>query len=71
MEEVFKLDYLDESKERETICELTNTLTDQPNFGTFSKDQRKFIVTSNHDILYVDMDQKRDHLREIDFDNRE
>jgi hypothetical protein len=57
MEEVFKLDYLDESKDRETICRLDNVLSDQPNFGTFSPDQRKFIVTSNHDILFVNMDE--------------
>jgi hypothetical protein len=37
-DEVFKLDYMDEGKDRETICRLENTLNDQPNFGTFSPD---------------------------------
>jgi hypothetical protein len=71
MDEVFKLDYLDEGKEIETLYQLQNTLSDPPNFGTFSQDQRKFIVTSNHDILYVNMDEKDPEYREIDFDDKE
>lgn len=70
-EEVFKLDYKDEGKDRETIYTLENVLGDQPNFGTFSPDQRKFIVTSAHDILYVNMDETNPDKREIDYDDKE
>ena len=71
MDEVFKLDYMDEGKDRETVYRLDNTLSDPANFGVFSPDQRKFIVTSNKDILYVNMDQRNVEAREIDFDERE
>jgi hypothetical protein len=61
-EELFKLNYLDEGMGKETIYTFSedNILTDQPRFGVFSKDQRQFILTSSHDILYVDMNQKNE-----------
>jgi hypothetical protein len=42
-------------------------LEDQPHFAYFNNTQRKFIVASNEDILFVDMDKKI----EIDLDERE
>jgi hypothetical protein len=69
--ELFKLDYLDEGKDREVVYTLENSLSDTPIFGVFSKDQSKFMVTSHMDILYVDMNQKNPAKREIDFDHRE
>jgi hypothetical protein len=42
-------------------------LEDQPHYAYFSNDQKKFIVTSNEDILFVDMVRKI----EIDLDERE
>jgi hypothetical protein len=38
MTEVFKFDYLDESKDRVTMYELENRLEDQPRFGIFNSD---------------------------------
>jgi hypothetical protein len=38
MTEVFKFDYLDESKDRVTMYELENKLEDQPRFGIFNSD---------------------------------
>jgi hypothetical protein len=69
-EELFKINYMD-SSEKEVVYTLENPLSDQPNFGRFSKDQRKFIVTSAHDILYVNLDEKVAERREIDFDDKE
>ena len=37
----------------------------------FSPDQSKFIVTSDKDILYVDMSERDKDRREIDFDDKE
>ena len=65
--ECFKFDYLDESKDRETLYKFENELNDQPKFGQFNRNQTKFIITSAADILYVDIKQKL----EIDIDDRE
>ena len=70
-DELFKLNYLDEGQDRETVYELKESLDDQPNFCVFSKDQRKFMVTSSQDILFVNMDEKNEARKEIDFDQRE
>ena len=53
------------------MYKLNNELSDVPNFGVFSKNQRKFIVTSSHDILYVNLDEPELEKREIDFDEKE
>lgn len=37
---------------------MTNQLADTPIFGIFNTEQTKFIVTSNEDLLYVDMRTK-------------
>lgn len=66
-EDVFKWDYLDEAKERETIHKFENTLDANPKFGVFNEDQSKFIITSSEDILYVDINKQI----EIDLDDRE
>ena len=65
--ELFKWDYTDEGKQRETVYNLENELGEQPKFGQFSPDQKKFIVTSAVDILYVDTNKKY----EVDFDDKE
>jgi len=52
--ELFSFDYYMGIKK--TVHKFENELDDQPNFGTFSFDQRKFIVTSSADILHVDLD---------------
>lgn len=54
--DVFKINYNDDTKEKTYLYRMSNTLHDPPLYGVFSPDQRKFIVTSHHDILYVDMD---------------
>lgn len=46
---------------------MTNTLSDTPIFGIFNTEQTKFIVTSNEDLLYVDMRTSN----EIDLDEQE
>ena len=72
MTEVFKFNYMTaEPGDKETIYELENELSDPPRFGVFSPDQTKFIVTSNQDILYVDMKLNDIEKREIDFDDIE
>ena len=49
--EVFAYNYM--TGKRRTIYKMVNHLNRQPNFGMFSRDQSKFIVTSNQDVLYV------------------
>jgi len=66
-EEVYSFNYLDESSERETVYKFENQLSDTPRFGVFSKDQRKCIVTSSQDVLFVNLDTGE----EVDFDERE
>ena len=46
---------------------MDNRLKEQPLFGIFNADQSKFLVTSNEDILFVDMRKKL----EIDIDEQE
>jgi hypothetical protein len=66
-EDVFKWDYIDESKEKETYYKFDNALDANPKFGVFNSDQTKFIITSSEDILYVDIHKQL----EIDLDERE
>jgi len=66
-DEIFKFDYMNEGRDKETKYQFANPLADQPTFGVFNSDQTKLIVTSPQDILYVDL-QKR---LEIDLDDRE
>lgn len=54
-EEVFKWDYIDESKEKEQLYKFDNELEANPKFGVFNSDQTKFIITSNEDILFVNI----------------
>lgn len=58
---------LDERYRRRSVYRYRNRLDCQPNFGQFSRDQSKFIVTSNENLLFVDMREGD----EIDLDERE
>ena len=57
---------LDDDRE-ETIYTLKNYLVDPPNFGIFNEDQTKCIITSRADILFIDLQTKR----ELDIDDKE
>jgi len=64
-EEVFRYNYV--SEEKQTIYTYKNPLEEQPTFGVFNEDQTKFMVTSDEDIIFVNIKTGR----EIDFDERE
>jgi hypothetical protein len=64
-------DYNDNNSTVETIYKYLNPLGDLTNFGTFSADQSKLIVTSSADILYVNMKEPDASKREIYFDDKE
>jgi hypothetical protein len=54
---IFEFDYtLKEGEQERTIYTLQNCLMDPPLFGIFSKCQRKAIVTSINDVLFIDLD---------------
>ena len=63
--EIISLHYNDDAREMETIYEYNTALRDNANFGVFSSDQSKFIISANNDILYVDTLKKL----EIDLDD--
>lgn len=65
--ELFSLHYNDPNAKRKTKYRFKNHLNDKPHFGIFDLDQRKFIITSDEDALYVDMEQQQ----EIDLDEKE
>ena len=69
-ESVFKFYYKDESKDIEIIYKIDNSFEEFPQIGTWNLDQTKFILTSEQNILYVDMSDKN-KLVEIDLDDRE
>lgn len=48
-----------------------NTLRQIPLMGCFSNNQRKFIVTSVQDTLFVDLDKEILTQREVDIDEQE
>ena len=52
---------------RQTIYYMENELTDYPRFGVWNKGHTIFIVTSNRDILFVNMLERV----EIDIDEQE
>lgn len=68
---LLKLDYLDEGSEMQEVYKFENELALTPNFGCFSPCQTKLIVTSDDDILYVDLKENDPAKREIDFDEKE
>ena len=53
--EVFKFKYKEKEDQEQSLYTLSNWLLDPPNFGIFSKDQQKCIITSCKDILYVNL----------------
>lgn len=67
--DVFCYNYLTDN--RKVRYSINNPLKVQPNFGIFNNDQTKFIVTSEEDILFVDMTAEEPDKREIDLDDRE
>ena len=69
--DVLKLNYLSEEAVMESVYKFENPLACEPNFGCFSRCQTKLIVTSDDDILYVDLKQPDVSQREIDFDEKE
>lgn len=54
-DELFSWNYLDVNSDRDVIYTSDNALDTMPTMGVFSEDQTKFIVTSFHEVLYVDM----------------
>ena len=65
--ELFSLHYNDPNAKRKTKFRYQFELKDKPHFGIFDLEQRKFIITSDEDALYVDMDKKE----EINLDDQE
>lgn len=65
--EITKLKYMLDDDREETIYTLKNYLVDPPNFGIFNEDQTKCIITSRADILFIDLQTKR----ELDIDDKE
>ena len=52
--EVFKYIYKNEQREK-PLYTYKKHLHEEPHFGIFNKDQTKFVVTTEQDVLYVDM----------------
>jgi hypothetical protein len=48
---------MDEAKDRELYYRFDNALDANPKFGVFNHNQSQFIITSNEDILYVDINK--------------
>lgn len=52
---------MEDFDQEETIYTLKNWLLDPPNFGIFSQDQTKCIITSSQDILFLNLDNGFEH----------
>lgn len=58
--ELSRFYYADEGKDRETRYEYERGLESAPKFGVFNKDQSQFIVTSEDEIRYVDLNRTKE-----------
>jgi hypothetical protein len=65
--EIFRYDYLDESKDKGEFYTFQNRLEYTPQLLSFSPDQNKCIVASNSEAIYVDIN----NFQEIDLDEME
>ena len=61
--------YCEDDQERQTVYKFNNELLEPPKFGVFSQSQSQFIVTSEDDILFVDMTKSKNS--EVDIDEQE
>jgi len=55
---VFKFHYNDESKDIQKIYDIQEKFDERPQIGVWNKTQTKFILTSEQNILYVDMEKQ-------------